>query len=277
MIAENIHLPTVKSFGEEWEAFTQEELSETELKEVFEQYFKIFPWEKLPANAVGFDMGCGTGRWAKFVAPRVGTLHLVEPSSALEVAKRALSPFGNCEFHKASLDTAPLDDNSMDFGYCLGVLHYVPDAQKGLTACATKLKPGAPLLVYVYYAFENRPLWFRFIWKMSDLVRRVISHLPFFAKYWSTQLIAALVYFPVAKLSLLLEKLGVSVEWVPLSAYRKHSFYTMHTDAFDRFASPIEKRYTAQQLSAMMEQAGFERIRFNNSTPYWCAVGYRKK
>ncbi|MDP2736017.1 MAG: methyltransferase domain-containing protein, partial [bacterium] len=131
-------------------------------------------------------------------------------------------------FHEASLDTIPLEDGSMDFGYCLGVLHYVPDAQQGIISCVKKLKRGAPLLVYVYYAFENRPLWFRVIWRVSDILRRIISHLPFFLKYWITWVIAAFFYFPIARISLLLEKAGLSVENIPLSAYRRRTFYTMH-------------------------------------------------
>ncbi|MDP2736018.1 MAG: class I SAM-dependent methyltransferase [bacterium] len=85
MPTQNIHLPTVRSFGQEWAKFTQESLSDRERQEVFEQYFGIFPWKSLSSNAVGFDMGCGTGRWAKLVAPRVGRLHLVEPSPGLWV------------------------------------------------------------------------------------------------------------------------------------------------------------------------------------------------
>jgi 2-polyprenyl-3-methyl-5-hydroxy-6-metoxy-1,4-benzoquinol methylase len=44
----------------------------------------------------------------------------------------------------------------MDFGYSLGVLHHIPDAQKALSDCVKKLKLGAPFLVYLYYSFDNR-------------------------------------------------------------------------------------------------------------------------
>ncbi len=275
-LRENIHYPTVQSFGEEWNHFTQEHLSEKEHREVFEQYFRIFPWDALPQNAVGFDIGCGTGRWAKLVAPRVGRLHCIDPSpEALSVARRNLARVDNCEFHEASLDSIPLEDSSMDFGYCLGVLHYVPDAQRGITSCVKKLKPGAPFLVYVYYAFENRPFWFRAMWRASDIVRRAISRLPFFLKYVTTWIIAASVYYPLARVSLLLEAVGFSVEHMPLSAYRRRTFYTMRTDSFDRFATPIEIRFTARELRSMMERAGFRDITLNDSTPYWCAVGYK--
>ena len=45
----------------------------------------------------------------------------------------------------------PIKDNSMDFGFSLGVLHHLPDPFEGIKSCVTKLKPGAPFLVYLYY------------------------------------------------------------------------------------------------------------------------------
>src|SRR5690606_17467775 len=136
--------------------------------------FGIFPWSRIGPDSVGFDAGCGTGRWAAFVAPRVRTLHCVDASErALDVARRHLAGRDNGVFHHASVADLPFEDGSMDFGYSLGVLHHVPDTAGGIAACARKLKPGAPFLVYLYYAFDNRPPWFRAVWKASDMGRRV--------------------------------------------------------------------------------------------------------
>ena len=122
----------------------------------------------LPEHAVGFDAGCGSGRWAALVAPRVGHLYCVDASSdALTVAQRKLANQANVSFYEASLDAIPLADGSMDFGYSLGVLHHLPDPFAGLAACVRKLKPGTPILVYIYYAFDNRPAWFRLLWRAS--------------------------------------------------------------------------------------------------------------
>ena len=43
-----------------------------------------------------------------------------------------------------------IKENSMDFGYSLGVLHHIPDTKEALQKCVSKLKPGAPFLVYLY-------------------------------------------------------------------------------------------------------------------------------
>jgi len=272
----NADYKTVEGFGDEWMRFDQSGLSDEEREALFQSYFLIFPWDMLPPNSVGFDLGCGSGRWARLVAPKVGRLHCIDPSAALDVARKNLAKFQNCEFHSATVDFIPLQDASMDFAYSLGVLHHVPDTQAGIAACVKKLKPGAPFLVYLYYAFDNRPWWFRTIWRISDIFRTPISRLPHFFRYYVSQLIALLVYLPLAKFSWFMEHMGFNVSNFPLSTYRKLSFYTMRTDALDRFGTRLEQRFSRKQIKLMLEKAGLERVKFSDYEPYWCAVGYRK-
>jgi SAM-dependent methyltransferase len=276
MLLSNVDVKTVAGFGDEWTTFDQSVLSQTELMSVFDQYFAIFPWEVLPQDAVGFDLGCGSGRWAKAVAPRVGTLHCIDPSdAAVRVAQKNLEGQANCRFHVAAVDDIPLEDGTMDFGYSLGVLHHVPDTLAGIRSCVAKLKPGAPFLLYLYYAFDNRPRWFRALWRGSDAIRRVVSGLPYRMQNWISLGIASGVYWPLARLSGAVERLGVNVDAMPLSYYRQRSFYVMRTDARDRFGTGLEQRFTATEIRQMMHEAGLERIQFSPNPPYWCAVGYK--
>lgn len=268
---------TVEGFGREWSRFDQSRLDESERLELFAAYFKLFPWDSLPDRAVGFDLGCGTGRWAKLVAPRIERLHCVDASAeVLAVAKSNLADCPNCEFVEASVEQLPFADGSMDFGYSLGVLHHVPDTAAGIKACASKLKPGAPVLLYLYYAFDNRPAWFRLLWRASDIGRRTISRLPFGLRNLAAEMIAISVYWPLARTARLLEHMGLDVDAFPLALYRRRSFYTMRTDSLDRFGTALEHRFTRNQIAQMMEAAGLERIEFSDMMPYWCAVGYRK-
>src|SRR4051812_17309430 len=125
---ENLDHKTVHDFGREWQRFDQSAVSAEEQERSFGEYFALFPWESMPPDAVGFDAGCGSGRWAILVAPRVGHLHCIDASAeALAVAQRNLRDRVNVDFHKASIASIPLPDGSMDFGYSLGVLHHVPD------------------------------------------------------------------------------------------------------------------------------------------------------
>ena len=275
MNANNFDPKTVASFGDEWSRFDQSGMSEEEAENVFREYFAVFPWGNLPADAEGFDMGCGSGRWARWVAPRVGRLHCIDPSAAVEVAIKNLQVLKNVEFHRAFVDEPQIQPNSQDFGYSLGVLHHVPDTAAAIQSCVALLKPGAPLLLYLYYAFDNRPAWFRALWRVSDGFRRIVHRLPAGLKHIVTDTIAATVYWPLARLSGALEELGLGVHGIPLSYYRKHTFYTMRTDARDRFGTPLEQRFTRVQIDSMMRAAGLIEIRFSEEAPYWCAVGLK--
>lgn len=272
----NIDPRTVAGFGEEWAAYDQSGLGEEERARLFEEYFSVFPFDSLPAAAEGFDMGCGSGRWAALMAPRVGTLHCIDPAeAALGVARRNLAGFANCRFHLAGVSDLPLADGSQDFGYSLGVLHHIPNTEAAMRSCVAKLKPGAPFLVYLYYALDNRPAWFRALWKTSDLGRRLICALPFGLRKPTTVAIAYSVYWPLSRLARLLEKGGANVSSFPLSAYRHCSVYTLKTDALDRFGTRLEQRFTRGQVETMMRNCGLVDIRFREGQPYWVACGRR--
>lgn len=273
----NLDLNTVEGFGEEWARFDQSTLNPKQLETVFQQYFAIFPWDQLPKDAVGADIGVGSGRWARFVAPKVGRLHCVDASEqALGVARRSLAAMPNVTFHHASVGALPFADGSLDFCYSLGVLHHVPDTRAAIAACARTLKPGAPLLVYLYYRFDNRPAWFQRVWQVSDLGRKVISKLPHALRHVVTDAVAGGVYWPLARAARALELGGLDVSLIPLSSYRNKSFYSMRTDALDRFGTQLEQRFTRPEIADMMTAAGLERVHFGDDFPYWCAVGYRQ-
>ena len=272
----NIDEETVEGFGAEWTAFDQSALSDEQYANFFNDYFSIFPFDQLAEDAEGFDLGCGSGRWAVGVAGRVGMLHCIDPSKqALDVARRRLAPLKNVQFHLAAADTIPLAAASQDFGYSLGVLHHVPDAGAALMDCVEKLKPGAPFLLYLYYALDDRPAWFRGLWRGTDQVRKGISRLPFRIRRAVTDVIAVAVYWPLARAARIAELAGRNPSNIPLSFYRRASLYTMRTDALDRFGTRLEHRFSRQQIEKMMISAGLDDIRFSESPPFWVACGRR--
>lgn len=266
----------IKEFGDEWIKFDHETLDDQKLELSFSQYFNIFPWDKLPKDAVGFDMGCGSGRWAKFVAPKVHTLNCIEPSKAIEVAKRKLSAHDNVNFFNETTEDCSLISGSQDFGYCLGVLHHIPDTQSALNDCTKLLKSGAPFLLYLYYNFENKPFWFKFIWRISDFIRKFVSMSPKPIKHFICSIIAIAVYFPLSRTALLLERSGFNVDNIPLSDYRKKPFYQCKNDALDRFGTRLEQRFSKAQISDMLSKAGCANIKFSPNTPFWCCLAFKK-
>jgi SAM-dependent methyltransferase len=278
-IKKNLDPQVAAGFGHEWSTFRQSEgeLSSEDREAVFQSYFHIFPWNDLPVDPIGIDVGCGSGRWSTMVAPKVGYLHALDASAyALAVARQNLAAHTNVSFHLASVADIPVDDNSLDFAFSLGVLHHVPDTMAAIRAIAAKLKTGAPFLVYLYYALDNRPWWYRAIWRFSNFFRKIISLLPPATRLFISQIIAVTVYWPLARFAALVERSGYSPSALPLEFYRNRKFYVMRTDAYDRFCTRLEQRFTRRQIEQMLRESGFDEIQFSEDTPYWCAVGKRR-
>ena len=185
MSKDNYDHNVIDDFGNEWDNYDQSSVDPKELEKQFLEYFKIFSWSENIINGTGMDFGCGTGRWAKFVSEKVNILICIDASSkAINVTKRNIADKKNCYVIQGMIDSLPILDNSLDFAYSLGVLHHLPDTERAIKSCVSKLKPGAPFLIYLYYAFDNRPFWYSLIWKCTDIIRKIVSKLPFFLKYF---------------------------------------------------------------------------------------------
>src|SRR5262249_45912419 len=275
----NLDLRVARGFGREWSTFRQDEdhLSREQRQAIFDDYFRIFPWHLLPpGGGAGLDVGCGTGRWSMLVAPRVQHLHLLDPSAeALDVAKQNLRGMDNVTYHLDSVAAIPLPPKSLDFAFSLGVLHHVPDTEAAIATIADKLKTKAPFLIYLYYALDNRPAWYRLLWRITDLARLIVSRLPHPLRLLISQIVAALIYWPLARVARYRVRRGHSVSALPLSYYSDKSFYVMRTDAYDRLSTHLEKRFRRSEIERMLTRAGFEDIKFSDKQPFWCAVGVK--
>jgi SAM-dependent methyltransferase len=270
-------IATVDHFGQEWVRFDHKD-QEDETIRLFEVYFEHFPFEALSPSHIGADIGCGSARWARqFARHSAAHLTCIDPSyPALQVARQNLVNEPNASTLSAAAGDLPFADAALDFAYCLGVLHHVPDPARALKDCARILKPGAPFLCYLYYALDNRPWWYRKLWLFSDLARRLIYRSPRAAKTLASDLIAVLVYFPLARLSALVGRFSETVaSGLPLAFYRNTSLYWMRNCALDRFGTPIERRYTLDELFDMLSAAGFEIAAYNRRPPYWTILARR--
>lgn len=266
----------IDDFGIEWEKFNQINLDDRELDEIFNDYFDIFPWDKINKKSIGVDFGCGTGRWAKLIAPKCSKLTLLDGSlKSINVAKKMLKKFNNINYVVSDVTNVKIKTEKYDFAFSLGVLHHVPEINKALGEIYRILKPGAPFLIYLYYSFDNSPFWYKSLWKASDLIRGLISILPKYLKIILCEIIAAVIYLPLARLSWLLEILKINISVIPLSYYRNKSFYTMRTDSLDRFGTTYEKRFSRDEIKELLISNGFQSVKFSSTKPYWCAIAFK--
>jgi ubiquinone/menaquinone biosynthesis C-methylase UbiE len=276
-LGKNIDETTVRSFGEEWKTFHK--FDDKELNRIGDEYFDIVTPDMYGKDKIAADFGCGTGRWTKYFANRVGAIAAIDPSDAIFTAAVVVEKTDNVHLYKASIDNLPFPDNYFDFGFSLGVLHHIPDTQMAMNACVRKIRPGGYFLVYLYYNFDNRGSLFKFIYWLSNLVRLVVSKLPGTLKRFVCNILAVILYMPFVGLCRFLRMLGVPEKVrakIPLQIYEKASFYIIRNDALDRFGTPLEQRFTKKEITMMMTNAGLTEIVFSAKAPYWHAVGKKK-
>lgn len=250
------------SFGAEWQKFSGV-LPEHE--EEFSEYFDLID---LPAlrDATVCDLGCGIGRWSYFLRNRCRQLVLVDFSEAIFVARRNLKEADHALFFMGDLTRLPFRDRFADFLFCLGVLHHLPVPA---LAEVRRLKRFAPMiLVYLYYALDNRPFYFPLLLGGVTPVRRIVSRIrnPLFrsAFTWAT---AVGAYLPLTLLGTVMRPFGLA-EAVPLyEHYHDKSLARIRQDVYDRFFTSIEQRYSREQIVMLSDT--FRTVRISDRRPYW--------
>jgi SAM-dependent methyltransferase len=251
---------TARSFGYEWQAFP-EMLPDYESN--FRWYFERFPKDAFVGKRV-LDAGCGTGRHTFHLA-RGGAREVVamDFSQAIEVAARNNRDNANTHFVQADIYHPPFPPRSFDFIYSLGVLHHLPDPEKGFRTLLPLLRAGGYMNIYLYWNLEGEAAWRRAALSVVTNVRRVTTRMPHALLRRLSWLIAAgfQVAFVLPSRALAhFEKTKSLADRVPLGHYRKYSFRVLYTDQFDRFSAPIENRYSRMEVAGWFERAGLKDV-----------------
>ena len=271
---QNIDVDTVNSFGEEWTKFSS--FSEKEIKNAGDQYFDIITEDICNSSSVVLDMGCGTGRWSKYLASRVKFIEAIDPSKAVLAASHLTKDLKNVRVTQAGVDSIPFSDESFDFAMGVGVYHHIPDTQKAVSDTVKKIKTGGYLLIYLYYSLDNRGRLYKFIFKMSTIIRKIVSSMPNGLKKMTCDFIALFVYMPfvmLARLFKIIFSKGIIWKKIPLSYYHDKSWNIIKNDALDRFGTPLEQRFSKKELVQILESCGMEDVVVSDGLPYWHAVG----
>jgi len=259
---------TAESFGYEWTAFGDWQPSG---QTNFEQYFGDLTADQLAGRMV-LDAGCGMGRHARQMAERAGIVVAMDFSRAIDQAARNAAPRENVVCVQGDVLRPPFADGAFDFLYCLGVLHHITDTEGAIRALAAKVRPGGRMRVYLYW---KRHGVVGALLAGVAVVRRVTTQLPFAVLRVLCWVLAVALFTAVVMPYRLLSRLGVRrhESW-PLFVYARYPFQVLYNDQFDRFSAPLEKRYDAAEVHALLRRAGLADVRVWPSFG-WMAEGTR--
>lgn len=269
----NIDKKVVDEFGNEWMKFQEQD--DDLVEKGGQEYFDILNNTIINSHIYALDIGCGTGRWTKYLSKKVGFIEAVDPSNAIFAADKLLGDIKNVRLSQASIDTLPFADETFDFVMSIGVLHHIPDTRKALYDCVKKVKKGGYFFVYLYYNLEKRGPYYTALFKLSDLVRKIVSRLPGKLKHFVCDVLAIIFYMPFILVGRFFNFLGFKdlAKRMPLHGYQNRSFFMVRNDTLDRFGTRLEQRFSKEEIIEMMTSAGLTEIVISPGIPLYHAVG----
>ena len=271
---ENLDQKVIDSFGHEWATFDYGETETTEaLNAQFDAYCAPIDLSQFDSkNSIAGDFGAGSGRWASRLIPYFSLVYALEPSDgASKVLKNKFSVEPKIVVLQETVGANSIPLESLDLAMSLGVLHHIPDTALAIKEVAHRIKSGGIFLCYLYYNLENKPTFYKLIFKVVNAVRHVISVLPQRIKQLVTSSIAALIYWPLARFSKVLSKFGISTSNIPLHHYADMPFVMLANDALDRFGTTLEHRFSKAEIVEMVRVADFDisTLKFSDTEPFW--------
>ena len=272
----NIDRATVEGFGHEWQRFNQ--FTDEEVRRGGQEYFGDLLTERMLRGARVLDVGCGSGRWSRYLANVAGCVDAVDPSQAVLVAAGATAAIPNVRVIQASVSSLPYADGSFDLVASVGVLHHVPDTLDAIKRLACLVRPGGWLYLYLYYRLEGRSATYRAAFHASNALRAVVSRLPTRLKTAAAELAAVSIYLPCILTAATLQKVAPTRTWyeaVPLHYYVGRPWKVVRNDALDRLGTPLERRFNQAEIRAMLEEAGLTAVTFADAMPRWRVIAQR--
>jgi SAM-dependent methyltransferase len=203
---------------------------------------------------VGLDVGCGAGRHVKQATGLGAEVIGLDVSRAIDSAVRLNDGNPKAQFVQADILKLPFRPAAFDFIYSLGVLHHLPEPERGFRRLIQALKSGGAICIWVYQRTRRK--------ECLEYIRRVTTRIPLKPLQALSWTAAAIDY----GLFVNLYRLGRSSHMIASNApplikeYASYDFGASYTDWFDRLSAPISHSYSEADILAWCERAGLQKI-----------------
>jgi uncharacterized protein YbaR (Trm112 family)/SAM-dependent methyltransferase len=246
---------TIRSYSYQWRKF----------KEMFPHWEQVFRESIAPVppsffqGRTGLDGGCGFGRSLVYAASYGATMIGLDLSEAIEAARANTGELPAVHLVQGDIFHPPVRRHSLDFVYSIGVLHHLPDPKAGFLSLSRLLKPGAPMIIWVYLRGRGRQI------AAFTVMRAVSTRLPLRILNVACLLLAVGQWLLFVGPRRLLELLGLHgvASRIPFSFYARYPFRTLHTDWFDGLSVPLVSYYKPHEIEAWYREGGFDPIQID--------------
>ena len=228
----------LKSFGDQWT--TYEVAHNDEDKATFAAKTGV-SLDQLKGLRV-LDAGCGGGRYSKICGEAEATVIGADHSRAVDKAQQLCSHLPEVRFLQADLKKLPLETESFDFVFSIGVMHHDADTRTVFDSVAKLVKPGGRYSVWLY---RRNQWWQEFI---NSSLRTMTTRLPSVMLKPFCHLGAVLGGTPLVNRTL--NKI------INFSAHP--SYENRVCDTFDWWAPEYQYHHTEAELLSWFDEAGFE-------------------
>ena len=250
--AEASAVATAARFATEWQIFGE---IEERYRRQFLDWIAPFGPQDFKDKVV-LEGGCGKGRHTRLLAEwGARAVVAVDLGDAVDVAFANTRDLDNV--HVVQMDLVePAIAPAFDVAVSVGVLHHLPDPERGFRALVSRLRPGGRVITWTYGLEGNE--W---IVRVVNPVRtNVTSRLPSNVLMALTWPLAAIVWAA----ALAARRLGRRAASIPAGAYLAYigafPFREVHHIVFDQLTPPIAWYLPRGEIDAWYRRAGLERI-----------------
>jgi len=207
-----------------------------------------------PLTGLVLDAGAGEGLDLASVAltPGCRAVGVELSKGGVRATAARIAAVPRARLVQGDILSMPFRSSAFDHAYSYGVVHHTIDPDTAVREIVRTLKPGGNLLIYVYEDFERRGWWWRWALALVNGVRRPISRMSPAGIRRVCAMLAPLVFVTCTLPS---RHFGWAAHF-PYPATQNRNLRSLIPDLYDRFAAPIEERYSEAGARALVEQAG---------------------
>lgn len=258
---------TLDRFGFEWSHFSDYDCDN------FTPFIEPLP-RGFFNGKLGLDVGCGAGRHAKRASDLGAEVVAFDLSQAVDAAYSNNKGNPNVHIIQADIYHLPFRQGTFQFIYSLGVLHHLPEPEKGYQNLIPLLSKGGTLFVWLY-AYAPRKVALEIL----RFVTQRLSNQNIRRAAYFCNLIDFGIFVNLYRLLLRLPSMGKCVaKGAPprIKEYSEHGFKVAYTDWFDRLSAPITNYYEKNEVQGWLIRSNLCNTRLLPvSDSWWWLQGER--